>query len=84
MTNTTRIFLILLTAFFVSCSKDEELYTPLIAEENEAYSGGETTIFDVSVNAFGFQAPNLEGDNSLFFFTGNSLFNLFTASSCSS
>ena len=54
---------------------NEQTYTPLVAEENEAFSGGETTIFDVSVNAFGVQAPNLVGDNSLFFFTGNSLFN---------
>ena len=75
MTKFYKITLLLLTTFLVSCSNEEQTYTPLIAEENEAFSGGETTIFDVSVNAFGFQAPNLVGDNSLFFFTGNSLFN---------
>ncbi|WP_091893696.1 di-heme oxidoredictase family protein [Polaribacter sp. KT25b] len=75
MTNKTKPFLILLILIMISCSNNEEIYIPLVAEENEAFSGGETTIFDVSVNAFGFQAPNLVGDNSLFFFTGNSLFN---------
>jgi CxxC motif-containing protein (DUF1111 family) len=75
MTKFYIITLLLLTTFLVSCSNEEQTYTPFIAEENEAFSGGETTIFDVSVNAFGFQAPNLVGDNSLFFFTGNSLFN---------
>lgn len=75
MTDKTKPFLILLILIMIGCSNNEEIYIPLVAEENEAFSGGETTIFDVSVNAFGFQAPNLVGDNSLFFFTGNSLFN---------
>lgn len=68
---------VLLSILFTNCSKDDEGYEPLplIAEDGEALSGGETTVFDVSQNAFGFQAANLEGDNSLFFFTGNSLFN---------
>ncbi len=67
------LFLVLLTSI-ISCSK-EDVYTPLVAEEHEELSGGETTIFDGGVNAFGIQASNLKGDNALFFFTGNSLFN---------
>ncbi len=68
------------SVFFIliiySCQKDDTVYVPvLMAEENEALSGGATTVFDVSENAFGFQASNLEGDDALFFFTGNSLFN---------
>lgn len=58
-----------------SCSRDDDGYEFLVAEDGEAFSGGATTVFDVSQNAFGFQAANLEGENSLFFFTGNSLFN---------
>lgn len=75
MTHKTILLLTLLAITAISCTKEDVFYSPLIAEENEAFSGGETTIFDISVNAFGFQAPNLVGDNSLFFFTGNSLFN---------
>lgn len=68
-----------LLLFFVStiifnCQNDDGEYIPLTAELNEEFSGGDTTVFDVSENAFGFQAANLEGDNALFFFTGNSLF----------
>lgn len=58
-----------------SCQKDDGVYIPLEPDENEALSGGETTVFDISPNAFGFQAPNLDDDNGLLFFTGNSLFN---------
>ena len=69
-------FSIVFLFLFVSCEKDDETgYEPLIAENGEAFSGGDTTVFDVSENAFGFQAPNLKGDDALFFFTGNSLFN---------
>ena len=42
--------------------------------EGEQFSGGETTVFDESVNAFGEAAPNLEGDKDLFFVTGNAFF----------
>lgn len=69
-------FLVVISALILtSCNDDEEIYVPLSAEDGEELSGGATTIFDVSENAFGFQAANLEGDDALFFFTGNSLFN---------
>ncbi|CAM1333345.1 di-heme oxidoredictase family protein [Tenacibaculum aestuariivivum] len=66
--------LILFIIIFTSCSK-ENSYTPLIADENEELSGGKTTVFNEGVRAFELQASNLKGDNALFFFTGNSLFN---------
>ncbi len=60
----------------MGCQKDgDDGYISLRAEEGEEFSGGETTLFDVSPNAFGFQAPNLDEENGLVFFTGNSLFN---------
>ena len=68
--------LLVLAFTFINCQKDaDDEYIPLQAEEAEAFSGGETTLFDFSPNAFGFQAPNLDDDNGLLFFTGNSLFN---------
>jgi len=68
----TSISFFSLLLLFTQCSKDSTL---LSAEDGEEYSGGSATIFDISANAFSFQAPNIGGDNELFFFTGNSLFN---------
>lgn len=70
-----QILLIGSLILLVSCQDDDTDYVTLTPEENEAFSGGETTVFDISPNAFGFQAPNLDENNGLFFFTGNSLFN---------
>lgn len=47
----------------------------LMAEVNENFAGGSETVFDASVNAFGFQSPSLSGNDGLLFFVGNSLFN---------
>ncbi|MEM8897891.1 MAG: di-heme oxidoredictase family protein [Bacteroidota bacterium] len=47
----------------------------LLPELHEELSGGEATVFDESRNAFGFQAPGVEGDDELYFFVGNSFFN---------
>ncbi|MCB9426545.1 MAG: c-type cytochrome [Flavobacteriales bacterium] len=71
-----RILFGLLGFVLMNCKKDEQiLYVPLSAETGEELSGGEVTSFDISQNAFGFSASNLEGDDALHFFTGNSLFN---------
>lgn len=43
-------------------------------EEGEQMSGGQTTVFNESVNAFGEAAPNLSGNKDLFFVTGNAFF----------
>ncbi|WP_438424230.1 di-heme oxidoreductase family protein [Aquimarina macrocephali] len=70
------ILLFSILLLLASCNNDDDSdYVILTPEKNEAFSGGETTVFDVSQNAFGFQAPNLDEENGLFFFTGNSLFN---------
>ncbi|MEQ6119684.1 di-heme oxidoredictase family protein [Reichenbachiella sp. MALMAid0571] len=58
----------------ISCGSDE-IDPTLFPEENEELSGGLTTIFDESPNAFGLQAPNLSSDEGLLFFVGNSFFN---------
>ncbi|HMQ56473.1 MAG TPA: di-heme oxidoredictase family protein [Anaerolineae bacterium] len=42
---------------------------------NPALSGGQTTIFNTTPNAFGQPAPGLERMDELFFFVGNSFFN---------
>ena len=64
-----------LLSISIGCQNDDNGYLPLTPDENEELSGGETTVFDASPNAFGFQAPNLDDVNGLHFFTGNSLFN---------
>lgn len=47
---------------------------PLTAEADEQYSGGTTTIFDASMNAFGFPAQNLILWEKNKFSLGNSVF----------
>ncbi|MEP5341771.1 MAG: di-heme oxidoredictase family protein [Algibacter sp.] len=68
------VLVFILVTLLLNCQNDDD-YVPLTAELNEQFSGGETTTFNVSSDAFSLQAANLEGDNALFFFTGNSLFN---------
>lgn len=63
---------------FIQCADDDVMIEePVIpgAEEGEALSGGQATVFDISQNAFGFQAPGLENQEQLLFFVGNSFFN---------
>ena len=55
-----------------ACKKEEG---PLQAEAGEEYSGGATTVFNSSRNAFGFQTSGLSSMDELAFFTGNSFFN---------
>ncbi len=44
-------------------------------DTDEELSGGETTVFDDSRNAFSFPAPNLSPEHRTQFFVGNSFFN---------
>ncbi|WP_444660202.1 di-heme oxidoreductase family protein [Flavobacterium columnare] len=75
MKNCIKGILVLLSVFFLSCSKDnEEQYIPLTAEDGEQYSGGETTVFNKSEEAFGFSALNLTFDEGKEFAVGNSFF----------
>ncbi len=45
------------------------------AEAGEELSGGETTVFDTTRNAFSLAAANLSNDRKVDFFVGNSFFN---------
>jgi len=57
---------------FVSCSPNQE---SVAYENGEELSGGDTTVFDVSPNAFSLSARNLPGPRRTPFFVGNSFFN---------
>lgn len=65
------LIIIILFTSFVACKKESALQS----EKGEQYSGGATTFFNNSRNAFGFAAPNLQGLEGLEFTTGNSFFN---------
>ncbi|MEM6722855.1 MAG: di-heme oxidoredictase family protein [Bacteroidota bacterium] len=60
------------SVLFIKCSTEELL---LEAVPGEELSGGSGTVFRSSANAFGFANPNLNSEQELFFFVGNSLFN---------
>ncbi|MEM8488139.1 MAG: di-heme oxidoredictase family protein [Bacteroidota bacterium] len=74
---TRRFFLIYSIAFLllIPAGCDVGGSGVLEPEEGEALSGGDVTIFDESVNAFGFPAPGLARQEELFFGVGNSFFN---------
>ncbi|MEM9822389.1 MAG: di-heme oxidoredictase family protein [Bacteroidota bacterium] len=76
------LFLFLLSLVIWQCRPDDPNIVGqepdslvLKAEEGEELSGGQATVFDVSQNAFGFQAPGLANQDQLLFFVGNSFFN---------
>ncbi|WP_196889918.1 di-heme oxidoredictase family protein [Aureivirga sp. CE67] len=68
--------LLLLTTLisFLSCSDDDTNSPQYAAEPGEELLGGETTIFDESLDAFSKPAPNLASHLDADFFVGNSLF----------
>lgn len=68
------LILLFVAGFFLTYSSG--WFDPLseYRVEGEQYSGGETTVFNESVNAFGEAAPNLTGNKDLFFVTGNAFF----------
>ncbi|MEM8887438.1 MAG: di-heme oxidoredictase family protein [Bacteroidota bacterium] len=68
--------LLILSLMLLACEEEPVPREPVLeAEPSEELSGGQATVFDVSRNAFGFQAPGVNGDDELFFFVGNSFFN---------
>lgn len=70
-----KISIVVVLLQLVGCStSDEEEYITLTAEEGEQYSGGETTVFNTSEEAFGFFAPNISFDEQTDFGIGNSFF----------
>ncbi|MEM9721250.1 MAG: di-heme oxidoredictase family protein [Bacteroidota bacterium] len=78
------LFLFILSVVILSCRDDEITEEPdmvieepevLVPEAGEHLSGGQATVSDSSPNAFGFQAPGVDGMDELLFFVGNSFFN---------
>ena len=74
MKNSLKILLLVVGFQFYSCSNSDDKYVDLVAEEGEQYSGGETTFFNTTEEAFGFSAPNLTFDEQSDFGIGNSFF----------
>jgi CxxC motif-containing protein (DUF1111 family) len=74
MKNFIPYFLVILCLNFSGCSNNDDNYTPLTAEDGEQFSGGETTVFNVSQEAFGFSASALTFDEQTDFGVGNSFF----------
>ncbi|MEL7148866.1 MAG: di-heme oxidoredictase family protein, partial [Bacteroidota bacterium] len=67
-------FLSILVAIVLvyGCSTDDEGSSNY--EPGEEFGGGQATVLDLSVNAFGNAAPNLTADKDLTFVSGNALF----------
>jgi CxxC motif-containing protein (DUF1111 family) len=74
MKNTLKVLAFLICFQLFSCSNNDDAYIALTPEEREQYSGGETTVFNTSEEAFGFFAPNLTFDEQSDFGIGNSFF----------
>ncbi|MEQ8523674.1 di-heme oxidoredictase family protein [Gracilimonas sp.] len=79
MEKTSKLSLVFLILLFVAgfiLGYSSGWFDPLseYRVEGEQYSGGESTVFNESVNAFGEAAPNLTGNKDLFFVTGNAFF----------
>jgi len=72
------ILLLYVVISVVSCKKDDSIMDCLLfltPQDGEANSGGAlNTVFDISPNAFGFQASGLNSSEELLFFVGNSFF----------
>ncbi|MEM1321577.1 MAG: di-heme oxidoredictase family protein [Bacteroidota bacterium] len=62
--------------FLLACGNEDDLLPLPMAEEGEELSGGGTTVFDASANAFALPAPSLSNAEELLFGIGNSFFNL--------
>ncbi|MFV8352577.1 di-heme oxidoredictase family protein [Flavobacterium sp. XS2P14] len=74
MKNTFKGLAFLICFQLFSCAITDDEYIALTPEEREQYSGGETTVFNTSEEAFGFFAPNLTFDEQSDFGIGNSFF----------
>ncbi|MEQ9440599.1 MAG: di-heme oxidoredictase family protein [Cyclobacteriaceae bacterium] len=74
MTRVQGFLLLFITVLGSACQEDPEAPWKRWQEKGEQFSGGEATISDESVNAFGHAAPNLTGNKDLLFVTGNAFF----------
>ncbi|KGO85165.1 thiol oxidoreductase [Flavobacterium rivuli WB 3.3-2 = DSM 21788] len=76
--------LLVLSFYITGCSKNEDEYVPLTAEEGEQYSGGTSTVRNATQEAFGFASTTLTSSQQDDFGVGNSLFRLSWVSAPSS
>lgn len=67
----TAFYLIAMIGVLLACKSEDPEIT---YDENEEFSGGELTTFDLSENAFGHSASNLSFDEENDFVIGNSFF----------
>jgi CxxC motif-containing protein (DUF1111 family) len=76
MKNYKKALIVLVGVLFLSCTKNEkeESFPLPVEKEGEQYSGGATTVFNKSEEAFGFFAPNLSFEEQSDFGIGNSFF----------
>ncbi len=60
----------------VSCNADKDVTDAVgfVEDDGEQFSGGSTTLFDATENAFNHAVPGLDSDGEDRFVTGNSLF----------
>lgn len=80
--NYSHVYICLVLVLLVSATACHDTRTPPAAfnpadylEAGEELSGGQTTIFDTTPNAFAQPAPGLDRRQELLFFVGNSFFN---------
>jgi CxxC motif-containing protein (DUF1111 family) len=69
------LLIFVLSILFLSNCKEETSPYRAYLEEGEEFSGGETTIFDVSKRSFDRPAPNRNSDDDFKFIAGNAFFN---------
>lgn len=71
---TTLTIIVWLIGMWGCKSDDSAPHVPIIEDQSAAYSGGTTTIFDASSNAFGLPASGLEGDDLSLHLDGDKAF----------
>lgn len=70
-----KLLVLFLSCLFLSCASDDSEFYENIPEENEQYSGGANgTVFNTSVEAFGFFSSGLTASQQTDFGIGNSFF----------
>ena len=84
MKNYIKFIAVVCSFQFIGCNNNDD-YVALTAEDGEEYSGGQTaTVFNQTVESFGFFASGLTSDERTDFAVGNSFFRLNWVTSPSS
>ncbi len=69
------VIILFITIFSFVYFNTDDISNEVLQQDDSIFSGGETTVFDQTVNAFALPAPNLSSEDELLFFVGNSFFN---------